>query len=165
MKKLISALVVLVALCTFAAFTSPARAGTSTANLSVSVTIDATCSLTTTPLAFASYSPLDATAESGTGAVALTCTTGTTATIALDAGAHAVGAQRKMQSGASGTINYNLYQDAVHSAVWSTGANVLSTTAAPDTTPRTYTVYGLIPAQQSAASGTYTDTVVATVNF
>jgi spore coat protein U-like protein len=68
-------------------------------------------------------------------------------------------------SGASGTLSYNLYQDASRSQVWSTGANTLSTTAAPDTSPRSYTVYGQIPAQQGAASGSYTDTVVATVNF
>ena len=165
MKKLASILATVVALGTLALFAPAAQAGTATANLSVSVTVDASCSLATTPLAFADYSPLDATAENGTGTVVLTCTTGTTATIALDTGAHSVGAQRKMQSGASGTVNYNLYQDAVRSVVWATGANVLSATAAPDTNPRTYTVYGLIPAQQGAASGSYTDTVVATVNF
>jgi len=46
------------------------------------------------------------TVQAGTGTVVLTCTTGTTATVALDTGAHSVGAQRKMQSGASGTVNF-----------------------------------------------------------
>jgi spore coat protein U-like protein len=165
MKKLTKILICLAALCLLLAIPATTQAGTSTANLSVSVEVDSACTLTTTPLVFAVYSPLSASADNSTGAVVMTCTTGTIATIDLDAGAHAVLLQRKLMSGASGTLSYNLYQDASRSQVWSTGANTLSTTAAPDTSPRSYTVYGQIPAQQGAASGSYTDTVVATVNF
>lgn len=165
MKKIASALAIVIALCVLAVSSPPASAGTATANLSVSVNVDASCSLATTPLTFVGYSPLNANPDNSTGAVILTCTSGTSATIDLDVGSHAVGAQRKLQSGAAGTVNYNLYQDVNRSAAWGSGATALAVSAAPDTNPRSYTVYGQIPAQQNAASGTYTDTVVATVNF
>ena len=42
---------------------------------------------------------------------------------------------------------------------------VLTPPAAPDTTPRTFAVYGRIPAAQDKPLGSYSDTVIATVNF
>ena len=164
MKKIVSALVAFVALSVLVVLASPAQAGTATANLNVSVTVDAACTLTSTPLAFSDYSPLNENAENGTGTLVLICTAGIAATIDLDMGAHAISSQRNMSSGA-GTITYNVYQDAGRSIAWSNGSNGLQTAAAPDTNPRTYTVYGIIPPQQSVTGGAYYDTLVATVNF
>lgn len=164
MKKIVLALAPFIVLYALAIFSPQAHAGTATATLNVSTTVDASCSLTTTSIIFPDYSPISQTNDVSAGTVVLTCTTGTSATIALDTGLHNVGSQRNLADGPD-ALRYSLFQDAAHSVLWLTGSSALTTTAAPDNNPRTYTVYGLIPTNQAVPPGSYADTVVATVNF
>jgi spore coat protein U-like protein len=70
---------------------------------------------------------------------------------------------RIMRSGGN-HLDYNLYTGADRSAVWGDGhGNQLMTVRKNKAT--TLHVYGQIPAGQDAAVGTYTDSIVATVNF
>jgi len=162
MKKITIALI---ALGVFAVFSLPAQASTATATLNVSTTVDASCSMSTTPIVFPDYSPISQANDTSTGTVILTCTTGTSATIALDSGVHGNGVQRNMADSTSDTLRYSLFQDAARTTLWLSGSSALTVTAAPDNNPRTYTVYGLIPANQAVPSSAYTDAVTATVNF
>jgi spore coat protein U-like protein len=69
-------------------------------------------------------------------------------------------------AGVTSYLNYALYQDAGYNTVWGNVAGSwLTTTAATNKQARTYTVYGQIPGGQDEPAGSYTDTVVATVNF
>jgi spore coat protein U-like protein len=148
---------------------SRAVAGSATANLSVTATVVANCTISTTAVAFPAYDPIVANAstnDDGTGTVTITCTRGTSATIGLGLGANVSGSQMRMKDAGTDYLNYALYQDSGRGTVWgNSGGALLSPVAAPDKNPRSFTVYGRIPAAQDVPAGSYTDTVVATVNF
>lgn len=163
MRKITLALTVLVALF----FIPTAKAGTTSANMTVSVTVDSMCFVSADSLAFSDYAPLGANLtvpKDGTSSVVLTCTAGVNATITMDVGSHASVTQNRMAQG-SDFINYNLYKNAMRTIPWGSGAAAFTTGIIPDTNPRTYIVYGQIPAAQSVPSGAYTDIVIVSINF
>lgn len=150
--------------------TGQAHAGSATASLAVSATVANNCTISTTAVAFGAYDPVVANASSpldnSGGKVTIACTKGATTTIALALGANASGSQRRLKDAGTNYLNYELYQDSGHSTVWGTsGANLLTPAAAPSKAARDFTVYGQVAASQDVPAGTYTDTVVATVNF
>jgi spore coat protein U-like protein len=150
-----------------------ANAATATANLSVSATVAATCSISTTALGFGAYDPVGANNASpldGTGTVVVTCTNGASAALTLGQGTNAgTGSTdavpvRRMKDAAGAFLTYSLYQDAGHATIWgNTPATSVAQTGSG--TAASVTVYGRVPAGQNVGSGTYTDTVVATVTF
>ena len=146
------------------------QAGTATANLSISSNITANCTISTTAVAFGAYDPISANASTpltATGAISTTCTNGSSATITLDQGANpdtgstASVPLRRMANGAN-YMSYGLYSDSGHTSTFdgTTGVAVTGTGAAVDTT-----VYGSVPAAQNLPTGSYLDTVLATVTF
>ena len=147
-------------------------AGTSTANLSVTATVSANCTISTGAVAFGAYDPIVTNASSaldGAGSVSVTCTTGSAPVITLGQGANSGSGStdaapvRRMLSGSS-YLSYALYSDAGRSTVWgnTAGTGVSRTgTGAADA----LTVYGRVTAGQNVPSGNYSDTVVATVTF
>ena len=146
---------------------SIAQAGSSTTNLNISATVTDNCSISTADLAFGAYDPIVTNASSpkdSTGTVSITCTTGAVTNVGLDTGANASGGTRRMKAGSS-YITYEIYQDVGRTTVWGTGANKNDTGTAPNFNPRSFTAYGRITAGQDVPAGSYTDTVVATVNF
>ena len=144
--------------------TGRAQAATSTSTIAVSATVPALCSVTASALAFGSYT---ASVTDATASVSVTCTNGTTYTIALDAGtgAGATTSARLMSGPAGATLAYNLYRDAARSLPWGNtiGTDVQSGTG--NGTAQALTVYGRIPAAQYPTAGTYTDTVTVTVTY
>lgn len=147
---------------------APALAQTATANLSASATVAKNCSITTTVVAFGSYDPVVAnatTALDGTGSVVVTCTKGAGTRIDLGLGANATGSTRRM-AGGTDRLTYELYQNAGRTTVWGSGTAAGQTiAAAPSKAPRTFNVYGRVAAGQDVAAASYSDTVVATINF
>jgi len=145
------------------------HADSATAVITVSATVKRNCLITTTPLAYGAYDPVGANATApldSTATVVLSCTKGTTAAIGLDAGANADGAARRMSNAANGFLQYELYKDTAHSDVWlNAGDGMLQVGAAPSKDPRSFTVYGRIAGAQDVPVGTFSDSVVATVNF
>jgi spore coat protein U-like protein len=165
MKKLA---ITLAAICfSMLAIVSEANAASVSATMSVSVQVDSGCQITTSQVIFSTYAPVGANAtspdDSASGAVTVTCTPGTTATLDLGLGNHASGAQARLANG-SNFVNYSLFQDASYSVAWAPGSS-MSLGSAPNTTPRTYIVYARIPAGQVAPNGAYSDVVMTTVNF
>jgi spore coat protein U-like protein len=152
-----------------APFAAPAFAATATANLSVTATVTNNCTISTTPVAFGVYDPVVAHASTnldGTGTVVVTCTKGAVTTVGLGLGSNVTGSTRRLKDAGTNYLTYELYRDAGRVTVWGTaGGALLSPGAAPSKAARTFTVYGQIPANQDIPAGTYTDTVVATVNF
>jgi len=148
--------------------TAPALAQTASTNLSVTALVAKNCSITTTAVAFGSYDPIVANASApldGTGSVVVTCTKGSGTRIDLGLGSNAAGSVRKMLGGTD-LLTYELYTDTGRSTVWGSGAGAGQTIAtAPNKNPRTFTVYGRVPAGQDVGAASYTDTVVATINF
>lgn len=155
---------------TVVATTRQADAGTATANLSVSATVANNCTISTTSVAFGSYDPVVTNAAAALdntgGKVTIACTKGAAPTIALDLGTHSSAGARRLNAGGTDMLTYELYHDSLGGTVWGTsGANLKTTTAAPSKAARDYTVFARIAGGQDVAAGTYTDTVVATVNF
>jgi spore coat protein U-like protein len=149
-----------------------AKAGTNTADLDVSATVAANCSIATVPLAFGSYDPITANAVSsldGTGTVTVTCTNGSVATVTLgqgvspDAESSDAAPARRMTDGAN-YLAYTLYSDPSRTVVWGntsgTGASHEGSGIATN-----LTVYGSVAGGQNVPAGEYADTVVATVTF
>ena len=131
------------------------------------------CTVAATAVNFGVYNPLSGTPDDATGTVTVTCDAlvGLLAswTVALSTGNGGGYSPRLLGSG-SHHLSYNLYTSAAHSSVWGDGSG--TTTLVNDqrtlivgSNISNYTVYGRITAGQDAAAGTYTDTIVVTVNY
>jgi spore coat protein U-like protein len=147
---------------------APALAQTATANLNISATVNKTCTITTTAVAFGTYDPVvtHATAPlDATGTVVVTCTKGAGTRIDLGNGGNFLAGARRMAGGGD-FLTYELYTDTGRTTVWGSGAGSGNTIgAAPSKAARTVTVYGRVPGGQDVSAASYTDTVVATINF
>jgi spore coat protein U-like protein len=158
-------------------FALPAHCATATGNLGVGSSVTANCIIGTAAVAFGAYDPVVANAAvalTASGSITVACTAGSAPTITLGLGANAVGAVRKMASGAERLV-YELYQPPTAAAgvacgalttIWGTaGANIFTPTSPASKAARTYNVCGAIAANQDVGVGAYSDTVVASVNF
>jgi spore coat protein U-like protein len=146
-----------------------AQAATATANLAVTARVIQQCTITApNTLAFGDYDPVSANATANLDAsttISVACTRGSTAVwIGLGLGANASGAVRRLASGAE-RLNYEIYRETGRTTVWgntsATGVSYTPTSRAATN----LTVFGRVPGGQDVAVGTYTDTVVATINF
>ncbi len=146
-----------------------------TGNINVSATVQAACTITTNNLAFGNYNPLSVSPRQVDTTMDVTCSVGSVPTVSLGAGNNVLGNQRRMANGTE-RLNYSINQPSantpgagcVYTTSWGDGTvagAALLLTAAPSLAARTYNVCGEIPAGQSAATGSYTDVVVATVSF
>jgi spore coat protein U-like protein len=151
------------------ALESPLSGQNAAASLTVSASVSKNCTITTSPVNFGAYDPVAANATApldGIGTIVVTCTKGAVAKAGLNPGSNAEGTTRRMSQGAAAYLSYELYKDTAHSAVWGdTTDTALDIPAAPNRNPRTFSVYGRVNPAQDATVGSYTDTVVATVNF
>jgi spore coat protein U-like protein len=151
-------------------------------NIPVSATVSQNCTITTaSALAFGAYDPIVAnatTALTANGVISIACSKGAKSlTIGISNGANFAGASRAMAGvTATNKLNYDIYQPptSVPSAAcvypgtkpWNaTGTGLLTLTDSPAKAARLYNVCGSIPGGQDAAADTYTDIVVATLNF
>ncbi len=67
----------------------------------------------------------------------------------------------------SDALNYNLYLDAARTSIWGdgTGGTALFTVAIPSGKAVNVTIFGRIPAGQDVAAGSYSDSIVVTIQF
>jgi spore coat protein U domain-containing protein, fimbrial subunit CupE1/2/3/6 len=164
-----------------------ALAGSATSNLSVTASVAQNCSISTSPVAFGAYDPVSTNSAAGVdltaiGAVSVTCTKNSTGVnITLGLGAHASGAVRRLLGGTSAEfLTYELYHASATTpaagctfpgtTVWGTaGAGIFTPTGITGwgaNSAKSFNVCGTITkAQDVSADPSYTDTVVATVNF
>ncbi len=153
-----------------------AQAATTNTNLTVSATVVNNRSISAAPLDFGNYDPVAANSPTGADLVAstqltVTCTVGDTYSINLGQGTNAATGStdsapvRQMGNGANRLI-YQLFQDSARTQAWgNTTASSPSAVVAASSSATSVTVYGSVPKGQSQPAGTYTDTVVATINF
>lgn len=157
-----------------------AYAGVGTSSFTARASVHTSCTILTTPVAFGAYDPIGAHRSAdlnATGSITVACVKGTTPTIALDRGSNPAGSTRRMNDVPSGDfLAYELYQPPSNApgtpcsfpgiAVWGTaGADLFAASSALSKVARTYNVCGSVPAGQNPSIGTYSDTVLATVNF
>jgi spore coat protein U-like protein len=106
-----------------------------------------------------SFAPLDA-----VGTISYQCSP-PKPTVQISTGSSGSYSARTMRSGAA-TLLYNLYLDAARTMVWGDGsAGTFTDSPNPGNVTRSIPVYGRIPANQDAASGSYSDTILVTFVF
>ena len=174
------AVVFLVASPLFAAstLTSP-----QTKQFTAKVDVNASCSITSlATLDFATYDPLTTNASSaqpGSTSINFKCTRGSHPLISLDAGSNAAGGSRTMITGTGGLnkfLNYTLVQPTSSGscdpagAPWGDGTTFgskydVGVTSVAPTTGQSVTICGYIGGGQDASAGSYTDSVIASVEF
>jgi spore coat protein U-like protein len=137
-----------------------------------------TCTVSATPVAFGTYSPLQPAPLTGTGTIMTVCTVNShsnTITVDLSAGTSASFTTRTMTTSVGATtypLNYNLYLNAADTQIWGdgTGGSLVDTVTLTrhgnnNTITTNLTVYGAVAPAQDPAPGTYSDGIIVTVNF
>jgi len=151
--------------------THSAAAATANATMMVSVTVQASCTVSANPLDFGSYQPGHG-AVSARTTLAVLCSRGAPFVVALDAGTAGSMAQRRMMLGTAG-LQYNLYTTAAHTTVWGDGSQGSATVSGTGRglmagAALNETVYGRLadsPANAGLAPGLYTDTITVTITY
>ena len=127
---------------------------TSTSTFQVTATVASSCTISATTLAFGNYTlaQLD-----GSSSITATCTNGTTF-------AGATTSTRKMTGPSASGLSYSLYSDSGRTTNWgnATGSWVSGTGTGA---AQVLSVYGRIPASQTASIGSYSDTITVTITF
>ena len=151
-----------------------ADAATSTATLTVQITITAACNINASTLDFGSNAGTALLAGNLTASttVSVTCTNGSPYSIGMNNGANASGSQRRMINGAN-FISYDLYTDAGHANAWTTASNSTTCTSANSCalgtgngSAQSTNIYGVVPSVAVApAAGSYSDSVTMTVTY
>lgn len=146
-----------------------AIAATATDQFDVSITIENSCTVLVGDLVFPTSNTL-ATAVDGSTTGAVTCTGIGSYTVAFDngGGASATSGSRKM-TGATSTIDYLLARDSARTELLGADSGTFTiggTSTGGGTADASFTIYGRVLANQDPKpTGTYTDTVTATVTF
>jgi spore coat protein U-like protein len=149
-----------------AAFGANSYAKQETSTFGVTATVEASCTISGTTLAFGIISALGADVDA-TSALTATCTYGSAYTVGLDAGTGlgATVTARKMTSGTD-LLNYSLYTDTGRTTNWDDigGTSVVAGTGTG--AGQAITVYGRVPTgQTSTPVGSYSDTITVTIDF
>ncbi|HXE80604.1 MAG TPA: spore coat U domain-containing protein [Vicinamibacterales bacterium] len=131
--------------------------------------LEAACTVSATGVSFGSYDILSPTPDDSTGSIVILCSPGDkNIQVSLSTGSSGTYTARTLVNG-SDVLLYNLYSDAARTVVWGDGTGGTSVLLIPNWTggrkPKTYVIYGRMPAQQNAAAGTYADSIVVTVDF
>ncbi|MFA6163502.1 MAG: spore coat U domain-containing protein [Methylobacter sp.] len=127
------------------------------------------CNVSSTSVAFGSFSPLTGNTVDSTGTISISCVLLTSYTITLSPGGSGSYTLRRMANGGN-FLYYNLYLDAGYNQTWGNGTGGSSTVT--DSFPlrggsRDHTVYGRIPlaSQRNAMVGSYSDSITVTIFF
>ena len=136
------------------------------ASFSVRARNTSTCNLSATAMNFGTLANLT-TAQATTNQIAITCTTGAVYSVALNNGMNGGTGptNRILISSANQKLRYGIFKDAAHGQAWGAtrGRNTLAGTGTGIT--QNLTAYGFLPAQGNPSVGTYSDTVVVTINY
>ncbi|MDN7673898.1 spore coat U domain-containing protein [Burkholderia oklahomensis] len=148
----------------------PATAATATATFTVSLTIQANCTISANPLSFGTNGVL-ATAVNQQTTLSVTCSNSTPYNVGLDAGSVPGSAvsSRLLAGTATGntstTVGFQLYQDSSHATVWGNTVDTDTVSGTGNGSAQTLNVYGQVPAQTTPQPDTYQSTITATITF
>lgn len=129
---------------------------------------EAACTISTTPVNFGSYDVFNTSATPANGTITYRCGAADhNITISISTGSSGSFANRTMKK-ITENLTYNLYLDTAFATVWGDGSGTTgqySIKNPPNGTDVPLTVYGRVPALQDVSVGSYSDTVIATINF
>ena len=127
------------------------------------------CTISTVGVAFGFYNVFNSTVLTSTGSVTICCTgvgAGTDpVTVSLSKGNASSFQSRQMLRGIE-PLSYSLFLDAGGSQIWGDGtAGTHQFASVSNNQPVTLTIFGRVPAGQDVSVGSYSDTIVATIDF
>jgi spore coat protein U-like protein len=154
-------------------------AAQATSELTVTANVNASCSINTNPVSFGSYNPANAQPTYVSGSVTVACVKGSVPVISLSGGLNpgANPGERAMKhTVGTDLLSYFLYKPAsvvANTACTTTETNPWGSVGTERFEPgtstgiaaSTYNICGKIPAAQDVSTGSYQDTVTATVEF
>lgn len=117
-----------------------------------------------TDLEFGNVSVLDS-ARDQISTIQLQCPTGTVWRVGLNDGSHASGGVRRMAGPGGGHIRYELYRDGARNQRWGNTIDTDTSNGVGTGGTQSLTVHGRVPAQETPAAGTYSDTITVTLTF
>jgi spore coat protein U-like protein len=122
-----------------------------------------TCTISATNVVFGIYTGA---ATYVTGTITVKCTSNVTYYVGLNAGTTSGSTitNRRMTGPLSALLSYNLTSDASYTANWGNSSTTGWVSRAANGNAQALTVYALIPAKQNVVSGSFTDTITATVS-
>jgi spore coat protein U-like protein len=129
------------------------------------------CRITLFPINFGIYMPLRSTPLDVTGTLNVRCMAQPGSfTVVIGPGVSGNQLARTLVSGASNSLNYNMYENASRTLIWGDGAPPTVTVsgvrpARGRPTEYTYPLYGRIFANQAPAPGIYNDNILVTILF
>jgi spore coat protein U-like protein len=142
-----------------------ALAATATSTLGVRVVVQPSCTVSGATLDFGTYTSGQTTALTGFTQIAYSNCPAGQLRFQLDGGTNGTATARKLGNGGGGALlNYGIFRDSARTQNFGQAGDsrLVTLTAAGS---GNISVYGRIPAGQSVAAGTYTDTVVITLDF
>lgn len=136
------------------------------------------CSVAVTGVAFGVYDVALTAPTDATGNLTVRCThegraaTRANYTVELSTGGSGSYAQRQMRSGTD-VLAYNLFDSATYTRVWGNGTGGTGRVAGSllvnpghfELNQIVHPIYGRIPAQQAVGTGSYSDTILVTLEF
>jgi spore coat protein U-like protein len=129
---------------------------------------EAACTVSATGVSFGTYNVFTTTATTSTATVTYRCGSADhNILISISTGSSGTYVARTLNRSTE-TLSYNLYLDSAFATVWGDGSGmtgVYQKSNPPNNSDVALTVYGRITAQQDVTVGSYSDTVIATVNF
>lgn len=145
------------------AFAAPALAEEDTTTFQVTATVNDSCTIEATDLAFGVYDPNTGDSDS-TSTITATCTEGADYEIGLDAGSGTSGSTTRAMDDTTGNfLDYELYADSSRNDIWdeaTTKDNPSATGGVND-----HIVYGRIPGEQYVPAGEYSDIINVTITY
>lgn len=146
------------------------NAGSATANLPVTATVQSACAASANPIVFGTYTAGGG-AVTGLATITVKCSPHLAFKVALGPGATAGGsiAQRLLSNG-SQSLQYNLYTTSDLSNIWGDGTTgvTLSDMASSDGLSTSLTVFAELPdsvTNRLATPGIYSDVVTVTITY
>jgi spore coat protein U-like protein len=132
--------------------------------VSISGSVSPICSVSAGSLGFGAYSA--AAAAVGAASISVNCSSGGTYEVSLDGGQYSTGGTRRMAGPAGNYLNYELFSNSARTLSWGNGT-VLggSVNGTGSGSAQSLIVYGRIAAGQLSTPGSYSDSVMVTVEY
>lgn len=137
------------AACLFGAVAAPGAAG-------------AACFVGAQAVNFGRFNPILEASRDGIGRVTITCDTAQQGTVALSTGLS--GSFDRAMTTAGGNLHYNLYTTNARTSVWGDGTAGTNRVAFNGTSVQMI-IYGRIQPRSQPTAGTYTDVLIATIEY
>jgi spore coat protein U-like protein len=147
---------------------SSALAASASSNIQVNATVNPSCVVSATNVAFGTFTPAATGNASATGGISSTCTKTTAYNITIDGGASGSIANRAMAGATQGNadkLSYNLFLDAGHSSIWGDGTTGGKLSAVGNGAAQAATVYAKLPLNQYLTPDSYADTLTVTLAY